>query len=104
MFWDGLFHALCWIMTAIGLMLLWKAARRAEVPWLARVFVGALVLGWGLFNLIEGIIDHHVLNLHHVYEAMGQSIYDWLFLLSGVVFIVGGLVAIRSARNVVSLT
>jgi hypothetical protein len=51
-----------------------------------------------------GGCDHHILNLHHVYEAMGQSIYDWLFLLSGVVFIVGGLVAIRSARNVVSLS
>jgi len=50
----------------------------------------------------KGSSDHHVLNLHHVYEAMGQSIFDWLFLLSGVVFIIGGSVAVRSARNVVS--
>ncbi len=95
MFWDGMFHALTWVMTAIGLALLWKAARRVEVPWVGRVFVGALFLGWGLFNLIEGIIDHHILNLHHVYEAQGQSLFDWLFLLSGVVFIAGGLIAIR---------
>ncbi len=100
MFWDGMFHALTWVMTAIGIMLLWKAARRADVPWLGKVFVGALFLGWGLFNLIEGIIDHHILNLHHVYEAQGQSKFDYLFLLSGVVFIVGGLMAIRSQRDV----
>lgn len=100
MFWDGMFHALTWVMTAIGIMLLWKAARRVDVPWLGKVFVGALFLGWGLFNLIEGIIDHHLLNLHHVYEAQGQSKFDYLFLLSGVVFIVGGLMAIRSQRNV----
>ena len=100
MFWDGMFHALTWVMTAIGLMLLWKAARRVDVPWLGKVFVGALFLGWGLFNLIEGIIDHHILNLHHVYEAQGQSKFDYLFLLSGVVFIVGGLMAIRGQRDV----
>ncbi len=100
MFWDGMFHALTWVMTAIGIALLWKAARRVDVPWLGKVFVGALFLGWGLFNLIEGIIDHQLLNLHHVYEAQGQSKFDYLFLLSGVVFIVGGLMAIRSQRDV----
>ncbi len=37
--------------------------------------------------------------LHHVYEVRGQSIFDWMFLLSGVVFIIGGSVAIRSQRD-----
>lgn len=104
MFWDGMFHALTWTMTAIGLFLLWKAARRSDVPWVAKLFVGALFLGWGLFNLIEGIIDHYLLNLHHVYEAQGQSIYDLLFLVSGVVFILGGWMTIRSARPAESAT
>ena len=27
MFWDGLFHALTWTATAVGLALLWRAAR-----------------------------------------------------------------------------
>ncbi|MFN2476418.1 MAG: DUF2243 domain-containing protein [Chthoniobacterales bacterium] len=102
MFWDGMFHALTWVMSALGIALLWKAARRVEVPWLGKVFGGALFLGWGLFNLIEGIIDHHILNLHHVYEVRGQSIFDWVFLLSGVLFIIGGLIVIRSQRNVVA--
>ena len=100
MFWDGIFHVLTWTMTALGVGLLWKAARRAEVPWNGKIFMGALFLGWGLFNLIEGIIDHYVLNLHHVYETQGQSVYDLLFLLSGVLFIGGGLLAIRSQRDV----
>ncbi len=104
MFWDGMFHALTWTMTAIGLALLWKAGRRLEVPWLGKVFVGALFLGWGLFNLIEGIIDHYLLNLHHVYEAQGQSIYDLLFLISGVIFIAAGLMAIRTQRNVTAVS
>src|SRR5690606_1179265 len=28
MFWDGLFHAFTWIVTAVGIALLWRAAAR----------------------------------------------------------------------------
>jgi len=37
-------------------MLLWKAARGIDLPWLGKVFLAALFLGWGLFILIEGIM------------------------------------------------
>ena len=99
MFWDGLFHSLTWTMTVIGLALLWRAGARSDVPWVGKTFVGAIFLGWGLFNFVEGIIDHHVLNLHHVIERFGVSAYDYAFLASGVIFIVGGILAIRSARQ-----
>ena len=98
MFWDGLFHALTWVMTTIGLWLLWKAGARRDVPWSGKTFVGALFLGWGLFNLVEGLIDHHLLNIHHVIERYGQSVFDYAFLASGVVMIVGGIITIKSAR------
>jgi uncharacterized membrane protein len=46
-----------------------------------RSFTGQLLLGWGAFNLVEGIIDHHVLEIHHVRDLpMHVPIYDWLFL------------------------
>ena len=99
MFWDGMFHALTWTMTAIGLALFWRAARRPEVPWSGKTFVGALFLGWGLFNLVEGVIDHHILHLHHVVERFGVSGFDYAFLASGVAFIIGGAVAIRVGRR-----
>ena len=55
MFWDGLFHSMTWIMTVVGLALLWRAgARRDEVPWSGKAFVASLFLGWGLFNFVEG--------------------------------------------------
>lgn len=90
MFWDGLFHGFTWIMTAIGLGMLWGAVRRDDVPLSTRAFVGSMVMGWGIFNVVEGIIDHHILNLHHVVERLGVSIYDWAFLGSGVLFILLG--------------
>jgi uncharacterized membrane protein len=99
MFWDGLFHAFTWLMVCLGLALLWRAARRPDVPWSDRTFVGAMLLGWGLFNFVEGIIDHYLLDLHHVIQRLGPSGYDLAFLASGVVLSGVGLAMIRSDRR-----
>jgi uncharacterized membrane protein len=99
MVWDGLFHAVTWLMTVIGLAMLWNAGRRADVPWSGRTFLGAMILGWGLFNLVEGVIDHHILHIHHVVEALGVSIWDYAFLGSGVLFIAIGWAMIASAKR-----
>jgi uncharacterized membrane protein len=96
MFWDGLFHAFTWSMTALGLWMLWKAVTRRDVPLSGKTLFGAMVFGWGLFNLVEGVIDHHVLHLHHVVERLGVSVWDWAFLgIGGVGFIVIGWAIIR---------
>jgi uncharacterized membrane protein len=99
MFWDGLFHAFTWMMTLTGVILLWRAHFVPGIQWSGRALGGAMFLGWGLFNLIEGVINHHILHLHHVVEQHGQSAFDVLFLLSGVLFMAGGWWAIRSARG-----
>lgn len=103
MVWDGLFHALTWVATAISIALLWHAGKQKDVPWSGKTFFGAQLLGWGIFNLVEGVIDHHILGLHHVVERLGLSIYDYLFLLSGIIFIVAGWLIIKLDRHV-SLT
>jgi uncharacterized membrane protein len=37
-----------------------------------------MILGWGLFNLVEGVIDHHLLNIHHVRDMpFHVPAYDW---------------------------
>src|SRR5688500_5544514 len=68
MFWDGLFHVFTSAMTAGGLALLWHAVRQRNVPLSTLTFVASMFLGCGLFNLVEGIIDHHILHIHHVTE------------------------------------
>ena len=100
MFWDGIFHAFTWIMTAFGLALLWRCGQRADVSWSTRTFLGSLLLGAGTFNLIEGIINHHILNIHHVVERLGLSAWDFVFLaLGGGLLILVGLALIRSGRG-----
>lgn len=100
MFWDGLFHTLTYTMTLLGLGLLWRASKKPNVPWSGKMFIGALFTGWGLFNFCEGIIDHHILNVHHVVEKHGVSFFDYAFLASGVLFFLFGQTLIRAgARN-----
>jgi uncharacterized membrane protein len=56
MVWNGIFHSFTWLTTMIGIILLFRAARRSDVPWSGRVLGGAMLMGWGMFNLVEG--DH----------------------------------------------
>ena len=90
MFWDGLFHVLTWVMTAVGLALLWHAVRQSNLPLSTKAIVGAMIFGWGLFNLVEGVIDHHILHIHHVTETNNHLLWDLAFLASGIVMIVSG--------------
>ncbi len=88
---DGLFHAATWIATLVGVVLLWRSLNRhVDVRPAGLALVGYMLAGWGWFNLVEGVIDHHILNLHHVVQALGVSLWDWLFLASGVILIVIG--------------
>jgi uncharacterized membrane protein len=99
MVWDGLFPALPWFSPAISIGLLWHAGKRPEVPWSGLTFFGSLFLGWGIFNLVEGITDHYILGIHHVVERMGLSIYDHMLLGSGIFFMMTGLAFIRSGKK-----
>jgi uncharacterized membrane protein len=99
MFWDGLFHAFTWMMTALGLALLWTTVRRPDVPLSTKTFIGSLALGWGLFNLVEGIIDHHLLHIHHVTETPDHLMWDLAFLASGLLLIGIGWTMIHAARR-----
>ena len=97
MTWDGYFHAAVWVMTAIGLYMLFHAGKRVDVPWSGKLLLGSLIAGWGLFNVVEGIIDHHILGIHHVMEyAANKSLYDFLFLGSGALFLALGWLFIRA--------
>ena len=79
MAWDGLFHAATWLVRFTGVWLLVGQARRSAPP-TNRVFAGQLLLGWGTFNLVEGLVDHHLLGIHHVRDL---PVYDWAFLVLG---------------------
>jgi uncharacterized membrane protein len=90
---DGLFHAAAWIAVAIGIWVLWRRATEWRWPMSGRAFFGWVLVGWGLFNLAEGLVNHELLGLHHVREGAGhQTAYDLGFLgISGLLVVAGWL-------------
>ena len=58
---DGLFHASTYVMVATGLVIIWRAARRAHERWRTRTLIATILMGFGIFNLAEGIVDHQIL-------------------------------------------
>lgn len=95
MVWDGIFHLGTWLTTAAGISLIWREVTRRTEPVTTRRFLGSIIAGWGLFNLVEGSIDHHLLHVHHVVERYGESSWDFAFLLSGVIFLLLGAILMR---------
>ena len=82
--WDGWFHLATLAITVAGVFRLWSEGRRFLAPKTSRILLGQMFFGWGAFNLLEGVIDHHVLNLHHVRDLpVHVPAYDWLFLVIG---------------------
>ena len=98
MVFDGLFHAAVWAATLAGVALLFAEGRRGDRLWSPSAFVGGMLTGWGLFNLIEGGIDHYLLGLHHVVERAGLSVWDHLFMVWGAAMLAAGWALIRPAR------
>jgi len=96
---DGLFHTFAWVATLCGLLwLVGRIRRGAVLPW--RGVAGGLLAGFGLFNVVEGVVDHHLLRVHHVREDVADPLlWDLGFLLLGLALLGLGLALLRSART-----
>jgi uncharacterized membrane protein len=91
--WDGFFHAFTYVATVAGLVLLWSAARQPHARWSTKLLIGLLLMGWGSFNLVEGLIDHQILGIHHVNETAPPEQWPWWdlgFLAWGAIMLLGG--------------
>lgn len=90
MFWDGIFHLYSWAAAVVGMTIVLREIPKAAPDARARAVLGGALGGWGFFNLVEGIIDHHIFKLHHVHPGFDELAWDIGFLVSGVVLIVAG--------------
>ena len=99
---DGLFHACTYLLTASGLFILWRTARKPHFAWSPKLLIAAMLMGFGLFNLVEGIVDHHLLGLHHVNETAPREqwvYWDAGFLVWGAAMLIGGWPLYRNGRQ-----
>lgn len=100
--WDGIFHSATYVVVVLATYLLWRAAQTRPLQLSGRPLLGAALMGWGLFNLLEGAIDHYWLGLHHVNEQVAAAEQPWWdggFLAGGALMLVIGVVVIRRGRS-----
>jgi uncharacterized membrane protein len=97
--WDGIFHAATWVAVAVGLWVLWRRATTWRWALDGRALVGWMLVGWGLFNLVEGLVDHQILGIHHVREGDGvnETAWDLAFLAFGALLVAAGALLARPA-------
>jgi len=99
---DGFFHIVTWMLVfaaSVATLVTWRQGRLAP-SW--SFHFGLVIAGWGIFNVVEGLVDHQILGVHHVRDDLGGPLsWDIGFLVLGVVLVVGGwLLHRRGVREV----
>jgi uncharacterized membrane protein len=100
--WDGIFHSTTYVFLVVGLFVLWRSAHTRHLLWSNKLLFGTLLLGWGIFNVVEGIIDHELLGVHHVNELVPldrRMYWDIALLVWGAAMLVGGWALVRSGQR-----
>jgi uncharacterized membrane protein len=96
-FWDGLFHIGTWIAVAVGTFLLFRRSADRIDGW---ALLGWIIAGWGIFDVVEGVVDHEILGIHHVRDDLGGPVaWDVGFLVFGLALVVIGAVIVRWAAR-----
>ncbi|MGY3520100.1 DUF2243 domain-containing protein [Micromonospora sp. PTRAS2] len=99
--WDGIFHVVTWVAVLTGLALLYSRVTGSRGRlWRSPVLWGWALVGWGLFNLVEGIVDHHLLGIHHVREGAYRTWWDLGFLALGAALVAAGWLVQRHGTTV----
>jgi len=100
--WDGYFHALMYLVVVAGLWGLWRARRRAlAAPGNLRL-LGAALLGFGAWHLIDAVLSHWLLGIHRIkLDSPQPLLWDvtWLAIFGLVPLFAGRLLLRTSAAR-----
>jgi uncharacterized membrane protein len=88
---DGFFHLGTWVLVVAASVTSLRAWRKGRLAPSYSFHFGLVLTGWGIFNVVEGLIDHQLLGIHHVRDDLGGPLsWDLAFLAFGALLIAGG--------------
>jgi uncharacterized membrane protein len=97
--WDGIFHSATYVITAVGLVLLWRAINQTGAAQSPRIIWGSFLIGIGIFHIADSVINHWILQIHHIRDGANAFAYDLGFFIIGLIVLVIGLRLLRFERH-----
>jgi len=77
----GTFYIFVWAISVGGVLTLWSAIRKPGPLPSGRIFMAYALIGWGVFNMLEGIASHDLRT-------------EWLVFASGLGFALLGVLLV----------
>lgn len=99
--WDGYFHALMYVLAALALWGLWRAQRHGDAAG-GGVLLGALLVGFGLWHVVDALVSHWALGIHRIRVDVDDPLpwdLGWFVGLGLAPMAVGWLLTRRAAAN-----
>lgn len=94
---DGLFSLGMLAIMGVGMTMLWRTANRARRPLSSLVVGGASLVGAGVFNVFDGVVDHYLLGLHDVVH--GTEAYNPHWVVVSLLMLGAGFLVLRLAER-----
>jgi uncharacterized membrane protein len=97
---DGMFHSAMWVLVAVAAVLAVRARQQGRLSSSWSFHAGLVLAGWGVFNIVEGLVNHQLLQIHHVRDDLGGPLaWDLGFLAVSVLLLVGGWFLYRGSQT-----
>ncbi|WP_407668029.1 DUF2243 domain-containing protein [Paenibacillus wulumuqiensis] len=94
---DGFFHAFSWFAT-IASLFLFADLRRRKALWMTRWW-GGVLLGAGLFQLYDGLVQHKLMGIHQIRYNVDLTPYDLTWNIIAVIMIIIGSILVWRTRR-----
>jgi uncharacterized membrane protein len=94
---DGLLHT-AELVALVGAFFVFADLRRRRALHRTAAW-GAALLGAGLFQLFDGVVDHKVLRLHQVRYGVRLLPYDLVWIAAGALLALAGAAVLWRARR-----
>lgn len=89
---DGLFHALMYVIAAVGLVLLLRSMADIPLPGAGKTLAGSAIIGFGVWHILDGIASHWLLGIHRIkLDSPNPLMWDliWFFAFGLVPAMIG---------------
>lgn len=96
---DGIFSMGMWLITVLGLGILWQNIQQKRSLVSTQKLLGWIVAGWGGFNIFDSIVFHWLLRLHHIRQVPNFLVYDIAFFILGLLLLGLGFFIIKTEKT-----